>query len=110
MKGSETKLVSYMAGSDKRFIIPVYQRNYDWKTENCKQLYDDLVKIIRRERKSHFFGSIVPVHNDGAFNEYLVIDGQQRLTTISLLLLAMYNLMKNGVLVSESRKSCRKNL
>lgn len=101
MKGSETKLVSYMAGSDKRFIIPVYQRNYDWKTENCKQLYDDLVKIIRRERKSHFFGSIVSVHNDGEFNEYLVIDGQQRLTTISLLLLAMYNLMKSGVLASE---------
>ena len=39
MKGSETKLVSYMQGSDKRFVIPVYQRNYDWKTENCKQLY-----------------------------------------------------------------------
>lgn len=91
-------MVSYMQGSDKRFIIPVYQRNYDWKTENCKQLYDDLIKVVRRGRKSHFFGSIVSVHNDGEFNEYLVIDGQQRLTTISLLLLAMYNLMKNGVL------------
>lgn len=101
MKGSETKLVSYMQGSDKRFVIPVYQRNYDWKTENCKQLYDDLIKVIRRRRKSHFFGSIVSVHNDGEFNEYLVIDGQQRLTTISLLLLAMYNLMKNGVLTPE---------
>lgn len=101
MKGSETKLVFYMQGSDKRFVIPVYQRNYDWKTENCKQLYDDLIKVIRRRRKSHFFGSIVSVHNDGEFNEYLVIDGQQRLTTISLLLLAMYNLMKNGVLTPE---------
>ena len=36
-----------MEGADKRFVIPVYQRNYDWKTENCKQLYDDLVKIIK---------------------------------------------------------------
>lgn len=98
MKGSETKLVSYMQGADKRFIIPVYQRNYDWKIENCKQLYDDLIKVIKRNRKSHFFGSIVSVHNDGEFNEYLVIDGQQRLTTISLLLLAMYNLMKKGIL------------
>ena len=77
MKGSETKLVSYMQGSDKRFVIPVYQRNYDWKTENCKQLYDDLIKVIRRGRKSHFFGSIVSVHNDGEFNEYLVIDGHK---------------------------------
>lgn len=39
-----------MEGSGKRFVIPVYQRNYDWKTENCKQLYDDLVKIINTER------------------------------------------------------------
>ena len=70
----------------------------DWKTENCKQLYNDLVKVVRKGRKSHFFGSIVSVHNDGEFNELLVIDGQQRLTTISLLLLAMYNLMKQGIL------------
>lgn len=76
MKGTEAKLVSYMQGSDKYFIIPVYQRNYDWKIENCKQLYDDLVKIIKKERKSHFFGSVVSVHSDGKYNEFLVIDGQ----------------------------------
>ena len=99
MKGSETKLVSYMQGSDKRFIIPVYQRNYDWRIENCKQLFDDLITVIRKQRNSHFFGSIVSVHNDGSYNEFLVIDGQQRLTTISLLLLAMYNLMKANVVV-----------
>lgn len=99
MKGSEAKLVSYMQGADKRFIIPVYQRNYDWRLENCKQLYDDLIAIIRKGRSSHFFGSIVSVHSDGEFNEYLIIDGQQRLTTISLLMLAMYNLMKTGVIV-----------
>lgn len=99
MKGSEAKLVSYMQGSDKRFVIPVYQRNYDWRQENCKQLFDDLVKIIRKDRKSHFFGSIVSVHSDGEYNEFQVIDGQQRLTTISLLFLAMYNLMKSGTIV-----------
>lgn len=99
MKGSEAKLVSYMQGSDKRFVIPVYQRNYDWKQENCKQLFDDLVKIIRRNRKSHFFGSIVSVHSDGEYNVFQVIDGQQRLTTVSLLMLAMYNLMKAGTVV-----------
>ena len=55
MKGSECRLIEYMEGSKKRFIIPVYQRNYDWKTENCKQLYDDLVKVIKNNRRSHFF-------------------------------------------------------
>ena len=94
MKGSEMKLVAFMQGADKRFVIPVYQRNYDWKTENCKQLFDDLKKVIKTQRKSHFFGSIVSVYNpDGENMEFQIIDGQQRLTTISLLLLAMYNLM-----------------
>lgn len=100
MKGSEMKLAAYMQGANKRFVIPVYQRNYDWKTENCKCLYDDLVKIVRNKRKSHFFGSIVSVYNpDGANDEFLVIDGQQRLTTVSLLLLAMYNLINKNVVV-----------
>lgn len=99
MKGSECRLIEYMQGSMKRFIIPVYQRNYDWKTENCKQLYDDLVKVVKANRKSHFFGSIVSVYNPSGHNmEYLVIDGQQRLTTVSLLFLAMYNLMSKGII------------
>lgn len=100
MKGSECKFVKYMSGDDKRFVIPVYQRNYDWKRENCKQLYDDLVKIVKNNKKSHFFGSLVSVYNpDGQNEEYLVIDGQQRLTTVSLLFLAMYNLIDQGIIV-----------
>lgn len=102
MKGSELRLIEYMEGSKKRFIIPVYQRNYDWKTENCKQLYDDLVKLIKQNRKSHFFGSLVSVYNPSGRNtEYLVIDGQQRLTTVSLLFLAMYNLLSKGIVKAE---------
>ncbi len=104
MKGSETKLLEYMEGAKKRFVIPVYQRNYDWKTENCKQLYDDLVKVVRNKRRSHFFGSIVSSYQpNGRFTEYLVIDGQQRLTTVSLLLLAMYNLIKEGKVHPQTR-------
>lgn len=103
MKGSECKFVKYMEGSDKRFVIPVYQRNYDWKRENCKQLFDDLVKIIRGHRRSHFFGSLVSVYNpEGHNEEFLVIDGQQRLTTVSLLFLAMYNLMDRSVLTPQT--------
>ena len=61
MDGKAIKLLKYLDGSDKRFIIPVYQRNYSWKVENCRQLYDDLVKLIRKKRKLHFFGSLVIV-------------------------------------------------
>ena len=100
MKGSECRLIEYMEGSKKRFIIPIYQRNYDWKIENCKQLFDDLVKVIKNKRKSHFFGSLVSVYEPSGRNtEFLVIDGQQRLTTVSLLLLAMYNLIKSGIVI-----------
>ncbi|MBR5213920.1 MAG: DUF262 domain-containing protein [Akkermansia sp.] len=102
MTGQECKFVKYMEGSDKRFVIPVYQRNYDWKIENCKQLYDDLVKIITEKRRSHFFGSIVSKYNQDSNGEYLIIDGQQRLTTVSLLFLAMYNLLDKGVLVADA--------
>ena len=94
MKGSEAKMIGFMEGADKRFVIPVYQRKYDWKTENCRQLYEDLKKIIRDNRSSHFFGSIVSqVVPNGSKIEYHIIDGQQRLTTVSLLLLAMKNLI-----------------
>ena len=103
MKGSEEKLLEYMEGAKKRFLIPVYQRNYDWKMENCKQLYDDMVKVVKAGRKSHFFGSIVSAyHPNGKYSEYYVIDGQQRLTTVSLLLLAMYNLILEGKIMPES--------
>ena len=108
MKGSELRLIEFMNGSNKRFIIPVYQRNYDWKTENCKQLYNDLIKVIRNKRKSHFFGSIVSVYNpSGRYTEHLIIDGQQRLTTVSLLLLAMYNLIKEGKAKSKTDYLCQ---
>lgn len=55
MKGSSKPLLKYMEGSDTRFIIPVYQRNYDWKKENCQQLLEDLVKVVKEDRPSHFF-------------------------------------------------------
>jgi len=103
MDGKAIKLIKYLDGSEKRFIIPVYQRNYSWKTENCRQLYDDLVKLSINGRNMHFFGSLVSVYN-GSSEEFLIIDGQQRVTTISILLLAIHNILKEGKLVAEDNK------
>ena len=94
MKGSAARLFELMEGASKRFIIPVYQRKYSWKQDNCRQLYEDLKRVIRDQRESHFFGSIVSyVEGAGAITEFHIIDGQQRLTTVSLLLLAIRNLI-----------------
>ena len=97
MKGTSKELLKFMEGSDKRFVIPVYQRNYDWKKENCQQLLSDLIDVAKTQRPSHFFGSIVS-KTEG--DDYLIIDGQQRLTTVSLLLLALMNL------IEEKKLSC----
>ncbi len=103
MKGSETKMLMFMEGANNRYVIPVYQRKYDWKIENCRQLYSDLIKIITNNRPSHFFGSIVSsVVPSGSKIEYHIIDGQQRLTTVSLLLLAMHNLIKSKKIYCEN--------
>lgn len=101
MKGSENKMLDFMEGKDKRYMIPVYQRKYDWKHEHCRQLYEDIKKIVTDGRTTHFFGSIVSaVVANGSKIEYHIIDGQQRLTTVTLLLLAMRNLIKNGKITS----------
>ncbi len=101
MNGNAEKLLGFMSGADKRFAIPVYQRKYDWRQDNCKQLYDDLVKVIKKGRPNHFFGSVVSEYNpDGYKEERVIIDGQQRLTTVSVLLLALYHLLVEGKVVS----------
>lgn len=92
MKASENQILRFINGSDKNFIIPVYQRPYSWKKENCVQLIKDLTDVYKRGYESHFFGSIVFVsQNNGVCEEYTIIDGQQRITTVSLLLLAIRN-------------------
>jgi uncharacterized protein with ParB-like and HNH nuclease domain len=95
MKASETRLEKFLASNDTNFIIPVYQRNYDWTNVQCKQLLKDILTVgSRPEESSHFIGSIVFVHDDvyssTGITELVVIDGQQRLTTITLIYIALY--------------------
>lgn len=99
MKGTASYLMKFLDGSQKRFIIPVYQRNYDWKKENCKQLFDDLVSVVKEKKDSHFFGSIVSYAHSR--DEVVLIDGQQRITTVSLILIAIVNALKKGVMTTK---------
>ena len=99
MKGTASYLMKFLDGSQKRFIIPVYQRNYDWKKENCKQLFDDLVSVVKEKKDSHFFGSIVSYAHSR--DEVVLIDGQQRITTVSLILIAIVNALKKGEMTTK---------
>lgn len=102
MKGDGIQLFSYLEGPSHRYIIPVYQRRYDWKIENCKQLYNDLLRLSKTKVGNHFFGSIVSdVVGAGSTTEYHIIDGQQRLTTVTLLLLAIAKLVEKGEVESQ---------
>ncbi|MEN9912114.1 MAG: hypothetical protein RI956_558 [Pseudomonadota bacterium] len=99
MKANETKVNEFLAKNKIAFTIPVYQRNYDWTLFQCKQLLDDIFEAGQDEQiNAHFIGSIVYVH-DGIYSasgliELTIIDGQQRLTTITLIYIALYQLAK----------------
>jgi uncharacterized protein with ParB-like and HNH nuclease domain len=107
MKGQDRFLSEFIDGARNRFIIPVYQRNYDWKKDNCVQLFNDLIKTAKYNKSSHFFGSIVYASaNNGNRNDYLIIDGQQRLTSVTLILAAIVNLIKEGIVKPEKQNLC----
>ncbi|GAA6809958.1 hypothetical protein AOH130_07600 [Helicobacter pylori] len=100
MKADAMKLLDFIGKSqEKQFVIPIYQRVYSWEKEQCEQLWDDIIKTGGNDQiEGHFIGSIVFVH-DGIYttnhNELLIIDGQQRLTTITLLLTALRNYLND---------------
>lgn len=77
---------------NKQYVIPVYQRIYTWDTTDCNRLWNDIVKMHRQGKQSHFIGTIVNIaerQTPIGVQKYMIIDGQQRLTTLTLLLLAL---------------------
>ncbi|GAA7665945.1 hypothetical protein JP0145_09490 [Helicobacter pylori] len=84
MEANVTRLLGLIKNK-KQLVIPIYQRVYSWEKEQCKQLWDDIIKIGGNDKMDgHFIGSILYV-----LDASLIIDGQQRLTTITLLLTAL---------------------
>lgn len=77
---------------DKQFLIPVYQRMYSWDIGQCKRLWDDIVDMQKKGKEGHFVGSIVNIAEKvmpAGIQKYMIIDGQQRMTTLTLLLIAL---------------------
>ncbi len=93
MNAGPQSIVSLLTFANQRMVIPVYQRAYSWDEEQCRQLWDDIVAVGRRSSGTHFTGSVVRVlggeFSASGVNKLLIIDGQQRITTLSLLIAAM---------------------
>lgn len=97
MKAVDSKISSFIGNSDRVFIIPPFQRNYAWSINQCEELFSDIVDSYNKNN-SHYIGNIVyyeGINNSASFNEFILIDGQQRITSILLLLLAIHNKLPN---------------
>ncbi|EMG80394.1 hypothetical protein HMPREF1394_01611 [Helicobacter pylori GAM105Ai] len=106
--GATTLLGFFEENQNNQFVIPIYQRLYSRKKEQCEQLWDDIIKIGGNDKMNgHFIGSILYVRDGNAHSSpLLIIDGQQRLTTITLLCIALRNHLSDEVKILEkfSRK------
>lgn len=88
MQAHNNNIEEFLGAPKTVFVVPVYQRNYDWKDENCVQLFNDIIGVVKTGRE-HFLGTICfKVYNS---HERSIIDGQQRLTSITLMLKALYD-------------------
>ncbi|MED4452505.1 DUF262 domain-containing protein [Metabacillus fastidiosus] len=100
MEAIGSNILRFLESANHQFVIPVYQRTYKWSRINCKQLLHDVMKASLPENKTHFLGSIVYISDEHyqatQINKLTIIDGQQRLTTISLLLMAMVKFLKEN--------------
>jgi len=100
MKANELQINNFLQAPNVQFVIPVYQRNYDWTNTECRDLLNDILSVETEDRGTHFIGSIVFIH-EGTYSttevkELVIIDGQQRLTTINILYVALYRFAKEN--------------
>lgn len=100
MKATSANLLTVIKGP-KQFVIPIYQRTYSWLIPQCNKLFNDILKVSTDENlQGHFIGSVVyfqeSIHTVSDVPKLLVIDGQQRLTTVSLLIIAFAEFIKEN--------------
>lgn len=105
------KIGEIFYGSKTLFVVPLYQRRYAWQQKHCVRLFEDLKKIHEKKLYSHFFGCLVSTRVNEVDDDLLIIDGQQRITTISILVLAALNAVSNGDMEQgdEDTKSVREH-
>ncbi|WP_416373816.1 DUF262 domain-containing protein [Mycoplasmopsis felis] len=90
-RGNFQSILNFLKNNNNNYYAPIFQRPYTWEKEQCERLWNDIIILSKGLTKKHFLGIIVNVFRAGknsfAEGDYLIIDGQQRLTTLVLLLL-----------------------
>jgi uncharacterized protein with ParB-like and HNH nuclease domain len=95
MRAKETNFLKLMESQFNQYIVPIYQRTYSWGEKQCQVLWEDIIKISKKKNSDrHFIGSTVCYKPDeidlpGQIKKEIIIDGQQRITTLSLLMIAI---------------------
>lgn len=99
MKANMAPFLSLLGASNVLYVVPVYQRRYTWDEEDCRVLWDDIMRA-GKQRKPHFIGSVLHIPEGESTitgtKRHLLIDGQQRMTTVSLLMEAFIEYLEKN--------------
>jgi len=113
MQAKSARLLDVIKGP-KQFVIPIYQRTYSWQLSQCRQLFQDILKTGNNKSTSgHFVGSVVyfqeSIYNTTDVPQLLIIDGQQRVTTVCLIILALSEYLKTTEIDIETNNTKLRN-
>ncbi len=113
MKATSANLLTVIKGP-KQFVIPIYQRTYSWQLTQCRQLFQDILKAgSNKSSPGHFVGSVVyfqeSIYNTTDVPQLLIIDGQQRVTTVCLIILALSEFLNEKSVEIETNPSKLRN-
>lgn len=113
MKATSANLLTILKGP-KQFVIPIYQRTYSWHEAQCRQLFNDILKAGNNKSSTgHFLGSVVyfqeSIYNTTDVPQLLIIDGQQRITTVCLIILALSEFLGDNSIDIETNTSKLRN-
>ncbi len=101
MRSLDNQILKLLSNNDVTFFIPPYQRNYEWGEDMCEILYKDIEKVAKSRNTQHFFGTVIYYAEStilGQPDKYILVDGQQRLTTTMLFLIAARDCMTDDLL------------
>lgn len=108
IKDSSTENFSTIIGNNKKFIIPRFQRDYSWNTPQWDDLWMDIEQVLIKAEEDHYMGYLVLQTSDDKL--YHIIDGQQRFTTIMILILAAIKNLKSFVLSHEEEDENKRRI